>query len=75
MQTLGFVAAFYLLTKPPSCLLFHLKTAPKTPPDSAGCLSVCSQLLSSCSAGGCFHLPGSQGLGNGENVVDFEARQ
>lgn len=45
MQTLGFVAAFYLLTKPPSCLLFHLKTAPKTPPDSAVCLSAPSCFL------------------------------
>lgn len=45
VQTLGFVAAFYLLTKPPSCRLFHLKTAPKTPPDSAVCLSAPSCFL------------------------------
>lgn len=45
VQTLGFVAAFNLLTKPPSCLLSYLKTAPKTPPGSAVCLSAPSCFL------------------------------
>lgn len=69
VQTLGFVAAFNLLTKPPSCLLFHVKTAPKH-------LQI---VLSVCLLPAAFFLQhrwmfSFLGVGNGNNVVDFEAR-
>lgn len=45
-KKLGFLAAYYPMTKPLLCLLFNVKIAPETLPGSGVCLSAPSWFLS-----------------------------
>lgn len=73
-KRLGFVAAFYLITKPLSCLLFSLKIAPKALAGSGVCLSAPSWFPSAVQVDVfiCQGTPLIKVLGTGKNVDLFK---